>query len=69
MSNYCPACGEEVVENLNSQDCEYLIIEEFPELVLPCPFYIDSESKDEKSKTVFRNARQSGKSLTMAGLK
>jgi len=39
------------------------------EVVLPCPFYIDSESKDEKSKTVFRNARRSGKSLTMAGLK
>jgi hypothetical protein len=47
MSNYCPACAEEVVESLNSQDCEYLIIEEFPELVLPTPAMVSKWQKDE----------------------
>jgi hypothetical protein len=35
MTNYCPACAEEVVPNSGSQECEYAIVEEFPELVLP----------------------------------
>ena len=47
MPNYCPACAEEVVENLNSQDCEYLIIEEFPEIILPTPAMVSKYHKDE----------------------
>jgi hypothetical protein len=35
MPNYCPACAEEVVPNSGSQECDYAIVEEFPELVLP----------------------------------
>ena len=34
---YCPVCGEEVINPVGSNDCDYLIIEEFSELVLPPP--------------------------------
>jgi len=47
MPNYCPACAEEVIESLNSQDCEYLIIEEFPEIILPTPAMVSKYHKDE----------------------
>jgi hypothetical protein len=47
MTQYCPSCGEEVVESLNSQDCEYLVIEEFPEIVLPTPAMVSKYHKDE----------------------
>jgi hypothetical protein len=47
MSNYCPSCGDEVVPSLHSESCDYLIIEEFPELVLPAPAMMGKWQKDE----------------------
>ena len=48
MTNqYCPACGEEVIPPLHSPDCEYLIIEEFPEIILPTPAMVSKWQKDE----------------------
>lgn len=47
MPNYCPACGNEVVPNLNSPDCDFLLIEEFPELILPAPAMVSKYQKDE----------------------
>jgi hypothetical protein len=44
---YCPACMEEVVLNTGSEECEYAIVEEFPELVLPTPSMQSKWSKDE----------------------
>jgi hypothetical protein len=49
MPSYCPSCGEEVVPSLNSTECDYLIIEEFPELVLPAPAMMSKWHKDEWS--------------------
>lgn len=43
----CPACGEQVVNSLNSDDCDFLLIEEFPELVLPAPSMTSRWQKDE----------------------
>lgn len=37
MARYCPVCTEEVTNSSGNSDCDYLIIEEFPELVLPPP--------------------------------
>jgi len=37
MTRYCPACGDEVVEPIGAPDCDFLIVEEFPELILPEP--------------------------------
>ena len=47
MTNYCPACGDEVHLPVNSQECEFLIIEEFPELILPTPAIQSKWAKDE----------------------
>lgn len=44
---YCPACGEEVVMSSGSQDCDYLIVEEFPELCLPTPAMVSKWQKEE----------------------
>jgi hypothetical protein len=46
-SQYCPACAEEVVLNTGSEECEYAIVEEFPELVLPTPSMQSKWQKDE----------------------
>ena len=45
--HFCPACGEEVVPNSGSEECDYAIVEEFPELVLPTPSMQSKWSKDE----------------------
>ena len=37
MAQYCPSCGDEVVLSSGNPSCDYLIIEEFPELILPAP--------------------------------
>lgn len=34
---YCPACAEEVINPAGSTDCDFIIVEEFPELCLPTP--------------------------------
>jgi hypothetical protein len=47
MTNYCPACAEEVVPNSGSQECDYAIVEEFPELVLPTPAMLSKFQRDE----------------------
>ena len=47
MSQYCPSCVEEVVPNSGSEECDYAIVEEFPELVLPTPAMLSKWSKDE----------------------
>ena len=47
MSSYCPSCGDEVCLPLNSQECEFIIIEEFPELVLPAPAFQSKYARDE----------------------
>lgn len=48
MTNqYCPVCLEEVVPNSGSEECDYAIIEEFPELVLPTPSMQSKYHKDE----------------------
>ena len=47
MTNYCPSCAEEVVPNSGSLECEYAIVEEFPELVLPTPSMQSKWAKDE----------------------
>ena len=49
MPNYCPACAEEVVPNSGSEECDYAIVEEFPELVLPAPSMLSRFQKDEWS--------------------
>jgi hypothetical protein len=48
-AQYCPSCLEEVVPNSGSQECEYAIVEEFPELVLPTPAMQSKWMKDEWS--------------------
>lgn len=35
MNQYCPSCGEEVVEGLGNPTNDFLIIEELPDLCLP----------------------------------
>jgi hypothetical protein len=47
MASYCPSCLEEVVLNTGSEECEYAIVEEFPELVLPTPSMQSKWQKDE----------------------
>jgi hypothetical protein len=47
MTQYCPACGDEVVPNSGSEECDFAIIEELPELVLPTPAMQSKWSKDE----------------------
>lgn len=48
MTNQCcPSCGNEVIPNVGSQDCDYLIIEEFPELILPTPAMVSKYQHDE----------------------
>ena len=47
MTKYCPSCVEEVVPNSGSEECDYAIVEEFPELVLPTPAMLSKWSKDE----------------------
>jgi len=47
MTQYCPACGEEAILPTGSNDCDYLIIEEFPELVIPTPAVGSRWQKDE----------------------
>jgi hypothetical protein len=47
MPQYCPACAEEVVLNTGSEECDYAIVEEFPELVLPTPSMQSKWAKDE----------------------
>lgn len=44
---FCPVCAEEVIPNSGSQECNYAIVEEFPELVLPTPAMLSKWSKDE----------------------
>jgi hypothetical protein len=46
-SQYCPSCLEEVVLNTGSEECEYAIVEEFPESVLPTPSMQSKWAKDE----------------------
>ena len=47
MPNYCPSCAEEVIPNSGSQECDYAIVEEFPELVLPTPAMLSKYQRDE----------------------
>lgn len=44
---YCPSCIEEVVPNSGSEECDYAIVEEFPELVLPTPSMQSKFHRDE----------------------
>jgi len=37
MNQNCPACGNPVVQGSGNLNCDFLIIEEFPELCLPEP--------------------------------
>lgn len=46
---YCPSCLEEVIPNSGSEECEYAIVEEFPELCLPTPSMQSKWAKDEWS--------------------
>lgn len=48
MNNqFCPACAEEVINPAGSTDCDYIIIEEFPELCFPTPAMLSRFSRDE----------------------
>lgn len=46
-TQFCPACGEEVVPTFGSPECDYLLIEEFPELVLPTPSMVSKYQREE----------------------
>lgn len=37
MNQVCPVCANDIISPVGSSECEYLIIEEFPELTLPTP--------------------------------
>jgi hypothetical protein len=36
-AQYCPACAEEVVPNMGSAECDFIVVEEFPDMILPEP--------------------------------
>ena len=65
----------ETLKTVTAMELEQLIFEELhllyyhPDVDVVEIGKPDPKLDDEESKTVFRNARQSGKSLTMAGLK
>ena len=47
--HYCPACGDEVIPNSGSEECDYAIVEEFPELIIPTPAMLSKYQREEWS--------------------